>query len=543
MCEDHKNIRGVNLEDKSAHEKDHHEWSRRGFIKSLGLAGGAAIGFGGFSIQAMATGAAMPLLFNRTQDRILVLIRLKGGNDGLNMIIPTFDYGTYQAARPSIAIDRSEIIQLNDSHGIPKTMESILPLWEDGQMKVINTVGYDDHNLSHFTSSDIWNSANPDFESTPNKSGWLGRYILENNPNYLDELPDTPGAIKISSGSNIAYQTGDEIDLAVNFNTPERLLSVAESGFVYDTENLPDDCYYGEQVGFLRSLLNVTFRYAPQISAAYKKGANKVEYQNNELSRQLATVARLIKGNLGTKLYMVTIDGFDTHENQSNDHPKLMQELSTAIRSFYDDLSTQNLGKKVLSMTFSEFGRRIKENDGGTDHGTAAPVMLFGPALNGNGFLGDAPDLENVDNNGNLKHSIDFRTIYASILEKWLCMSPGEVDHILGPGIDRIENLGFNCINTRIKDQDFAKGMQHTTRSDQFGGTTIQYTLERATDVNVSIYAITGQKVATLFSGHQMHGTHEVIYRSSYNGIRSAPLVYRIVADGRQYSGKFILSK
>lgn len=542
MCQDHFNKRGVSLQDKKAHQEDHQEWSRRGFLKSLGLAGGSALAFGGFSLQAMATGTALPLMYNRiTRDRILVLIRLKGGNDGLNMIVPTFDYGTYKAARPTVGIDRSEILPLNDAFGIPKTMESIMPMWNDGHMKVVNTVGYDDHNLSHFTSSDIWNAANPDIDNTGDKSGWLGRFILENNPNYLEDLPPAPGAIKIKSGSNIAFQSADQIDLAVNFNSPDRLISLAESGFVYDTENLPDDCYYGEQVGFLRSLLNVTYQYAPQISEAYKKGENKADYQLTDLSRQLAIVARLIKGNLGTKLYMVTINGFDTHENQNNDHPKLMNELTTAISAFYEDLQEKNLDKNVLSMTFSEFGRRIKENQGGTDHGTAAPVMLFGPALDGNGVLGDAPDLEDVDENGNLKHSIDFRSIYASILENWLCMNPLEVDQILGGSYERLDNLGLRCLRTPTTKTPIAKGLRHGTRPDNFGGTVIEYSIEEPADIDVSIFAITGQKVANLFQGYQTNGTHEVTYNTSFSGMASAPLIYRIRSNGKQYSGKFMV--
>lgn len=543
MCDNHIH-RGISLKDKDAHQEDHQSWSRRGFMQTLGLAGGAALTFGGFSVKAMASGAAMPLMFDRNNDkRILVLIRLKGGNDGLNTIIPIYDYGTYSQARPNIAIESSDLIRLNDEHAIPKSMESIMNLWNDGSMKVINTVGYPEHNLSHFTSSDVWNTADPGIESNPNKSGWLGRYILENNPNYLDDLPDVPGAIKISSGSNVAFQTGDEIDMAVNFNTPDRLLSVAESGSAFDVDNLPNDCYYGEQVGFLRTLLNATYQYAPVISDAYSRGMNAVEYEQNELSRQLAIVAKLIKGNLGTRLYMVTLDGFDTHENQAQKHPKLLRELSTAISSFYADLKSSQQDKHVLSMSFSEFGRRIKENDGGTDHGTAAPVMMFGPSLNGNGILGDNPDLQDVDQTGNLKHSTDFRSIYASILEYWLCMSSEEVDHIMGSSFERMDNLGFKCRRRRrlsLSDANRHDSI-HYSVADGYGGESIHFRLNQPGNVHVSIYAITGQKVATLYDGFEMEGDHQVTYRPKFMGITAAPLVYRLIVDGRQYSGKFMV--
>jgi len=370
-------------------------------------------------------------------DRILVLIRLKGGNDGLNTIIPLYDYDTYIQGRPRIGIPENNVINLSNAHGVPISMQSIIPLWNDGAMKVINGVGYENHNLSYFTSTDIWNSANQDIENSMDSSGWLGRYILDKNPDYLENLPAVPGAIKISSGSNISFHNPDRIDLAVNFNTPERLLNIAETGFLYDTNNLPDDCYYGEQVGFIRSIMNVTANYAPQISAAYRLGENSVSYSNNELSRQLSIVERLIKGQLGTKLYMFTLDGFDTYENQNDKHPQLMRNLTDAVKEFYQDLESDQIHDKVLSMTMSEFGRRINENDGGTDHGTAAPIMMFGPALNGNGVLGDNPDLRDVDMNGNLKHTTDFRSIYATVLEYWLCLDPIQVDSILGGSFNR----------------------------------------------------------------------------------------------------------
>lgn len=151
------------------------------------------------------------------------------------------------------------------------------------------------------------------------------------------------------------FQNPDSIDLAVNFNTPDKLIEVAEKGFIYDTDNLPDDCYYGDQIGYLRSILNITYKYAPNISKAYNAATNANVYSGNELSRQLAIVARLIKGNLGTRLYMVTLDGFDTHENQNTNHPKLMNDIASAISEFYNDLQVGGKANDVLSMTFSEF--------------------------------------------------------------------------------------------------------------------------------------------------------------------------------------------
>jgi len=546
MCQDHhhQKSRAISLKDKDAHQEDHNNWNRRSFIKTLGLASGGGMAFGGYSISAMASGNFMPLFTNgANEDRVLVLIRLKGGNDGLNTIIPTFDYGTYRSARPNIAINQNNILPLNEAYGIPDSMQSIMPMWNEGQMKVINSVGYDNHNLSHFNSSDIWNSGNQNILSATDQSGWLGRYILDRNPDYLEDLPAIPGAIKISSGGNIAFQNQDQIDLAVSFNTPDRLLSIAETGFVYDTENLPDDCYYGEQVGFLRSLLNVSFAYAPQISKAYQATNNAVEYTaNNDLARQLSIVARLIKGNLGTKLYMVTLNGFDTHEDQNQKHPQLMRQLTEAVDQFYRDLQSEDLDSNVLSMTFSEFGRRIRENQGGTDHGTAAPIMLFGPALNGNGILGDDPNLTDTDPNGNLKHSVDFRSVYASILENWLCLDPVGVDSILGDSYERLDGLGINCTSTSTNNVPIKQTVTHSIRPDGMGGMIIEYNTVRPADIEVAVYSILGQKIAQLSSAYQLPGKHEVTYVNRYAGISTMPLIYRISTQGKQYSGKFVVT-
>lgn len=534
--------RGINLSDISAHDHDHKLWSRRSFLQTIGMAGGVGFGLGGFGISALASS---PLSFSLggNNDRILVLIRLKGGNDGLNMIVPAFDYGTYRANRPTIAINQNDLIGLdnNNMFAMPKSMAKLKPMWDQGAMKIINSCGYPDHNLSHFTSSDIWNSANEHIEEDQNKSGWLGRYLLNQRPDYLTNLPPVPGAIKVSSGSSITFQNPDRIDLAVNFNTPDKLIEVAEKGFVFDTVNLPDDCYYGDQIGYLRSILNITYKYAPNINKAYSSSANAVNYSNNELSRQLSIVARLIKGKLGTRLYMVTLDGFDTHENQNVNHPRLMNEISSAISEFYEDLKTGGIANDVLSMTFSEFGRRIRENDGGTDHGTAAPVMFFGPALEGHEILGKNPDLKNVDAAGNLKFDTDFRSIYATLLESWLCIDAASVDGILGDTFERIPQLGFDCFGINSVDTSLSQSIKHKAKLNANGSYIIEYSLSRPGMVEVDILTIMGQKITTLVNEYQNEGLHECIFVNQTIGLGGAMYIYRIKSGKSIVSGKFVI--
>ncbi len=523
----------------SNHDKEHNTWSRRSFLQTIGLAGGVGLSMGGFSINAIASAPMLMATTSGINDRILVLIRLKGGNDGLNTIIPIFDYGTYKSQRPTIAIPGTELVNLNNKFAIPKTMSNVKNMWDKGAMKIVNSVGYQDHNLSHFTSADIWNSANKNIEQDKDKSGWLGRYILNQRPDFLTNLPEVPAAIKVSSGSNIAYQNEDKIDLAVNFNSPDKLIQVAQQGFLYDTTNLPDNCYYGDQVGYLRSILNVTYKYAPTISTAYSKGKNDVSYSTNELGRQLAIVARLIKGNLGTRLYMVNLDGFDTHENQNNDHPKLMATISNAVSEFYQDLKAGNKDMDVLSMTFSEFGRRVKENNGGTDHGTAAPVMLFGPALNSNGVIGDDPDMKNLDNSGNMKSTTDFRSLYATILESWLCIDPMTVDNLLGNSYNRLE-LGFDCMNVGTQDFSYQQNILHQARQDGQGGYIIDYEIARPGQVQIEVFTIMGQKIQTLVNEYQPSGKHTASFQQ-HHGLSPAMMVYRIISGGIGVSGKMVV--
>ncbi|MBK8699673.1 MAG: DUF1501 domain-containing protein [Saprospiraceae bacterium] len=516
----------------------HKSWSRRDFLQTLGLTGGMGLVLGGLPINAMASPLLSPP--GGAESRILVLIRLKGGNDGLNTIVPLYNYGTYKSARPTIHISQNELIALNNDLAIPKTMTKLLPMWQNGAMKVVCNVGYSNHNLSHFTSSDIWNSANTGIETDADKSGWLARFMLQRQPDYLENLPQIPGAIKISSGSNIAYQNADRIDLAVNFNSPDKLIEIAERGFYYDTNNLPDACYYGDQIGFLRSILNITYKYAPIISDAFNDSTNSVAYSNNELSRQLAIVARLIKGKLGTRLYMVSLDGFDTHENQNTAHPLLMQQLSAAISEFYADLKAGDVDKDVLAVSFSEFGRRVAENAGGTDHGTAAPVLMFGTVLEGNGRLGSLPDLDNLDANGNLKSTTDFRSVYASLLESWLCVAPQDTDAILGESYDRLDGLGFDCSSTGLPVLPTQQDVSHKVLYGSDGQIDIEFTLSRPGPLKFELFAITGQQIHTISYQYLNEGRHTISLYPHMTTLGSGMYLYRLTTAKNEVSGKII---
>lgn len=438
---------GASLLDGAAHLEAHERWTRRTFLRSLGLAGAGSMILSGLPLTAMAASPLAWLLAGAETDRILVLIRLKGGNDGQNMIVPLSDYSAYLSKRPRIAVPVQDILALDPASGMPKSMTPLQKLWQDGAMRVVHSVGYPEQNLSHFRSSDIWGSASD--AAIMENSGWMGRWLDGLFPDFLTDPPEIPPAVQIGGFGNLLFLNDTNINLSVQVNDPKQLAEIAKNGVLYDTANLPD-CYYGEQLGYLRAVANSTFRYAGVISEAYNRGQNRVSY-NAGLGEQLAMVARLIKGRLGTRIYMVTLDGFDTHANQYQAHQDLLNELARAVRAFFDDLGADGLGEKVLAMTISEFGRRLEQNaSNGTDHGAAAPMLLFGPGLQGNGFIGTAPSFSQVDQAGNLIFQTDFRQVYATVLEEWLCVPGAETDAVLGKSFQRL-SLGFACNATSTR--------------------------------------------------------------------------------------------
>ncbi len=540
MCNPHNNIRkGASLADKKAHAKDHKRWSRRNFIRGLGLTAGTGMMLAKTPISAIASSPLAYLLNEAAnEDRVFVLIRLKGGNDGLNTIVPLYDYSTYQSYRPNIALAENSLLGLSNEFGMHPNLQNIKSLWDDGKMKVVNNVGYDNHSLSHFRSTDIWGSASDASEVI--NSGWLGRFLENEYPDYLMTPPPNPPAIQIGSSGSLLFNGAGEsnTNYSLAVTSPDELFEIAQTGQLYDTQNIPD-CHYGTQLEYLRTVANTTFIYADIIKQAYDNSSTEIDFTTS-LGNQLALVSRLIKGGLGTKFYVVSLDGFDTHAGQLNSHAQLMNNLSSAVREFYEDLGAK--GKDVLSMTFSEFGRRVQQNASqGTDHGTAAPIMLFGEGLNGNGFIGTGPDLDDLDNNGNLKFGTDFREIYASVLENWLCIDPDLVNNILGQSFDRLD-IGLTC-SPQVSSPSLAGyQLQHEARYTSDGQIIIRYTLPNTMFTKVEVFNILGQSVAKLHQGRQSRGEHQLTFRG---GSQFAPssYVYRIEANGQAYSNKIVLMR
>ena len=367
----------------------------------------------------------------REEGRVLVIVQLAGGNDGLNTVIGFDQYANLAAVRPEVVIPRGQVLETRvDTIGFHPRAGGLRKLFDDGRLNLVQGVGYPGQNRSHFRSTDIWTSGS---EATVEESrGWLGRYNDLSHPGFPNGYPnrDFPYPLAMTMGfQSSATCQGIGGNYSHAAPDPESFLYIAPGG---DTP-LPDN-YYGEEVGYVRRLIGQSNAYGTIVQAASDAGRNLSErYTNGSLSRQLRAVARLIDGGLETPVYVTTLGGFDTHNNQGTRHAALMLELSESLAAFQEDLLLLGRSNRVLGMTMSEFGRRIRDNaSAGTDHGDAAPLFLFGECIGGD-VLGRSPDIDReVDQSTGVAMQHDFRDIYGSVLLDWFGAKRGDVDRVLG---------------------------------------------------------------------------------------------------------------
>lgn len=395
------------------------------------------------SARALAQGAGAGTSMSGASEKILVVVQLAGGNDGLNMVVP-FGDGAYYRARPGIAIPEEQVLRLGkngkaDGLGLHPRMAGIKSMYDEGMATVLMGVGYPNPNRSHFKSMDIWHTA----EVSGTGDGWLGRYF----DNQCSGAPGGAGACSghdgVALGRNsplamqgrkfkpIAFETPelfqwtgsqDDEEAARAYEVLTRGASGAQSGapgggMQGQSRRAPEE---STQEFLTRTALDAQIA-SDKIREAVAQGP-LTAYPATGLGRQLAMVGAMIRAGLRTRVYYVTLGGFDTHAGQggpNGSHANLLSQFSEAVKAFYADLKAQGNDGRVLTMSFSEFGRRVGQNgSGGTDHGTAAPMMLFGPMVRA-GVLGDQPSLTDLDQ-GDLKYTLDFRNVYAGVLSGWL---------------------------------------------------------------------------------------------------------------------------
>lgn len=524
--------RGDSLRDAAAHAENH---GRRDFLKGLGLVGATGFLLNRLPVGSLNASALTAALSLGNEERVLVLIRLKGGNDGLNTLIPVADHGLYQSVRPTLGLNLNDALRLTDELRLNPQLAPLRRFWDDDRMHVINNVGYPEQNLSHFRSSDIWASASDADENIP--SGVLGRYFEEEFPDFLTSPPADPPAIQIGGPANLLFKNSDAFNYAVSTSNPQQLYEIAQTGRLYDVNNLPD-CTYGEQLGFVRAVANTTFRYAGVLATAYDAGANNVAYLNDRLGDQLALVARMLKGGLKTQLFVVELDGFDTHAEQANLHAELLDSLAQNTDAFFRDLAVGGHDERVLGMTFSEFGRRVAENGSrGTDHGTSAPLFLFGAGLNGSGWSGGASDLNDVDENDNMRFRVDFREVYATVLTNWLCIPAARVDALLGGSFNRLPQIGLSCQGQSTSTGPAPAGFP--LKAYRSGGELVlEYDLPRPGTVTVHLYDVSGRNISSPFRGRRAGGAQVQRLMVSNGGLNAGLYVVGVEYEGRVVSRK-----
>jgi len=396
--------------------------NRRDFLKNSSLAA-AGTWLVPYFLQAQA-----PRL-NQFQGKRLIVIQLSGGNDGLNTIVP-FENDLYYNARPVLGIKKSEVLKVSDELGFNPALESLKPLFDEGLLSVLNGVGYPNPDRSHFRSMDIWHTGSNSDEYW--KTGWLGRYLDAECANC--ESPHR--AIELNNTLDLAMK-GEQIK-GLAMSSPQQMVRDINTGFTRKIADVADHRHEHEGVGYLYKTLIESVNSADYIQAHLKvKGRRNFNSPQSQFSNNLKTMVQMINSGLETSVYYTQLGGFDTHANQKNQQARLLKQYADGVKYLVDELKSSGEFKNTLIMTFSEFGRRVGQNASqGTDHGTANNLFLIGDHVKG-GFYNILPSLSDLDN-GDLKYSLDFRNVYATVLEDWL---KADSEQILKRRFERLDFL------------------------------------------------------------------------------------------------------
>ena len=418
----------------------------------------------GMSGRVLGDNPIMSALLNTyvESDRVLVIVQLNGGNDGLNMVIPLDQYSNYVNARSNIAIAQSKVLSLTGTNavGLHPSMTGLQAMYNAGKVRLVQAVGYPNPNFSHFRATDIWMSAADSTQLLT--SGWAGRYLADQYANYPVGYPNTnmpdPIGIQIGSSTSLTFQ-GPSVNMGISITSATNFYNL-----INGVQDPAPATPAGDALQYVRLVAQQSNQYAARIVAAANTVPTQGAYpppNTNTLADQLKIVARLIKGGLKTRVYMVSMGGFDTHSLQTNStdtsigtHATLMQRLSDAIKAFQDDIKGLGVEDRVLGMTFSEFGRRIKSNASvGTDHGAAAPLFVFGSKVNP-GITGVNPTIPvSATVNDNIPMQYDFRSVYSTILQNWFCVDNTTLQSIM---LQNFQQLGLcasgSCLTTDVND-------------------------------------------------------------------------------------------
>jgi len=481
----------------------------------------------GYSFKAFSSSPLVQALANSVlTDHVLVLIQLTGGNDGLNMVIPLDQYSNLSVARPNLIIPDTQVLPLAGTldTGLHPAMSGMQQLFNDGKVSIVQGVGYPTPNFSHFRSTDIWLTGSDSNQVL--SSGWTGRYLNYEYPNFPTGYPNTampdPLALQIGSTVSLALQ-GPAASMGMAISDPTSFYNLI-NGIQDPAPNTPA----GKELTYIRTISQQSQQYSSVILAA----ANNITQQSpnypatglNSLADQLKIVARLVAGGLKTKVYMVSLGGFDTHSAQVDSgsaatglHADLLTKLSVGVKAFMDDLDYLGIEDRVVGMTFSEFGRRIKENaSDGTDHGAAAPMMIFGQPVQ-SGIVGTNPVIPaTVATSDNIPMQYDFRSVYASILEDWFCVPSTDLSSILLNNYQHLSILqGGLCSTVNVHDANQAAGINLISNyPNPFSDSTYITFKTSGGHTLVQIFDSEGHLIKTPVDGEYTAGEHKIWFEN-----------------------------
>ena len=506
---------------------------RRDFIKSA-----FALSAFGTQIPVMALGRKNQFgrIVQWDTDRIIVLIKLNGGNDGLNTIIPTQD-DIYYNARPSLAISPNDALTIDEQNGFHPNLSAFQSLYQNGNMSLIHGIGYPQPNLSHFRSSDIWVTGSDADQYL--QTGWIGRLLEQEYPDFPSNAPEHPLAIQFNSANLLEFKTTGSNTGMMVFD-PETMYNLINGNYVAGQDDLAPDTYGGIELDFVREVDLLSFEYAEVINETAGQGSNSVEYPETNLGYQMALTAQMISGGLGTPIYRIYQSGYDTHANQNNDHSNLLLDLNNAVLAFMEDLSSQGLLDRVMVLTTSEFGRRYFENGStGTDHGSSAPCMVFGNSVVPDIF-GEQPSLSNLDQHNNLLIQHDFRQLYSSVITDWLGLDQEIATNVFG---QEFESIPFVQSPLSVNNSPVpAKFKVHAAYPNPFNPTTmISFTLPGISNVSVRLFNLKGREIQNYNLGRKKPGKH--FFRLDGRNLSSGNYILKVEAAGSVLNQKITLLK
>lgn len=453
-------------------------------------------------------------------DKVLVIIRLSGGYDGLNVVLPLNQYSNLSKLRTNILIPESKALKISTETGLHPAMTGFHQLFQDGKLSVVHSAGYPNQNRSHFRSTDIWQSASDANEYV--NTGWVGRYFQDDHPLYPEGFPngEFPDPFAITLGSTVSETCQGTVgNFSLTLTDPFNFGKLTEG-----KETLFPGTPYGQELSFLRTSISQTNQYADVITAASKKGKNQATYPTSNLASQLKNVALLLSGGIKTRVYVANLGGFDTHANQVDasdttrgTQRELLLILSEAIKAFQEDLRLMGLEERVLGLTFSEFGRQIKSNlSMGTDHGTAAPLFVFGSCVNKQ-IIGKNPEIPaTVPDQTGVPMQIDFRDVYGSILQDWFGVSEAEIKDYLFANYTRLPIVKNCAIATDTEDLSFEATSVKVYPNPFRDISRISFRLNGSAWTRISVFDNIGSELKVLMSQQLGAGDHQVDFAGEY---------------------------